>query len=38
MYGAAKKVLGSNGWSGSFGEFIVVPEQTVVKLDGGSYL
>ena len=32
---AAKKVLGSNGWSGSFGEFIVVPEQTVVKLDDG---
>ena len=27
-----KKVLGSNGWSGSFGEFIVVPESTVVPL------
>ena len=27
-----KKVLGSGGWIGSFGEFIVVPEQTVIKL------
>ncbi len=30
---ADKRVLGANGWSGSFGEFIVVPESTVVKLD-----
>lgn len=27
-----KRVLGSNGWSGSFGEFIVVPQSTVVHL------
>lgn len=27
-----KKVLGSNGWSGSFGEFVVVPEKTIVPL------
>lgn len=27
-----KSVLGSKGWIGSFGEFFVVPEQTVIKL------
>jgi len=27
-----KSVLGSKGWVGSFGEFFVVPEQTVIKL------
>ena len=33
-----KKVLGSGGWSGSFGEYIVVPEQTIVPLsDSVSY-
>lgn len=33
-----KKVLGSNGWSGSFGEYVVVPEQTIVSLgDKVSY-
>jgi threonine dehydrogenase-like Zn-dependent dehydrogenase len=28
----SKKVLGSNGWSGSFGEYIVVPQQTIIRL------
>ena len=28
----AKKVLGSGGWSGGLGEFIVTPEQTVISL------
>lgn len=33
-----KKVLGSGGWSGSFGEYVVVPEQTIVPLaDTVSY-
>lgn len=33
-----KRVLGSGGWSGSFGEYIVVPEKTVVRLaDTVSY-
>lgn len=27
-----KKVLGAGGWSGGLGEYIVTPEQTVVKL------
>ncbi|MDF2903129.1 MAG: sorbitol dehydrogenase [Bacillus sp. (in: firmicutes)] len=27
-----KKVLGTQEWTGSFGEFIVVPENTIVKL------
>lgn len=27
-----KSVLGAKGWVGSFGEFFVVPEQTVIKL------
>lgn len=27
-----KKILGATYWSGSFGEYIVVPQQTVVKL------
>ncbi len=29
---AEKKVLGANGWSGSFGEYVVVPESTVIKI------
>lgn len=28
-----KKVLGASYWSGSFGEYIVVPQQSIVKLD-----
>lgn len=33
-----KKVLGTQEWTGSFGEFIVVPEKTIVKLpDKVSY-
>lgn len=28
----SKKVLGSGGWSGALGEYIVTPEKTVVKL------
>lgn len=28
----AKKVLGTQEWTGSFGEYVVVPERTVVKL------
>lgn len=33
-----KHVLGSNGWSGPFGEYVVVPEKTIVKLaDSVSY-
>jgi L-iditol 2-dehydrogenase len=33
-----KHVLGSNGWSGPFGEYVVVPEKTVVRLpDNLSY-
>lgn len=33
-----KKVLGTQEWIGSFGEFIVVPEHTIVKLpDNVSY-
>lgn len=27
-----KRVLGARGWSGSFGEFIVMPEETLIKL------
>lgn len=27
-----KKVLGANGWSGGLGEYIVVPEKTVMRL------
>ena len=34
----SKKVLGAGGWSGGLGEFIVTPEQTVIKLaDNLSY-
>ena len=29
---SGKSVLGSKGWIGSFGEFFVAPEQTVIKL------
>ena len=29
---AKKSVLGAKGWTGSFGEFFVVPEQTVIRL------
>lgn len=29
-----KKVLGSGGWSGGLGEYIVTPEKTVVRLAG----
>lgn len=33
-----KRVLGARGWSGSFGEFIVMPEETLIKLpDGMSF-
>lgn len=33
-----KQVLGAGGWSGSFGEYVVVPEETVVPLgDEVSY-
>ncbi len=33
-----KRVLGMNGWSGSMGEYVVLPEKTVVKLaDSVSY-
>lgn len=33
-----KKVLGATGWSGSFGEYVVVPERTIVPLaDNVSY-
>ena len=33
-----KKVLGAGGWSGALGEYIVTPEQTVVRLaDSLSY-
>lgn len=28
----SKRVLGARGWSGSFGEFIVMPEETLIKL------
>lgn len=27
-----KRVLGARGWSGSFGEYIVMPEETLIKL------
>ena len=34
----SKRVLGSNGWSGPMGEYVVVPENTVVRLaDSVSY-
>lgn len=34
----SKKVLGAGGWSGGLGEYIVTPEQTVIKLaDNLSY-
>jgi len=29
-----KKVLGTQAWTGSFGEYVVVPESTVVRLPG----
>lgn len=29
---AKKQVLGAGGWSGSFGEYVVVPEKTIVPL------
>ena len=33
-----KKVLGATYWTGSFGEYVVVPQQTIVKLlDSVSY-
>lgn len=31
----SKKVLGASDWSGSFGEYVVVPEKTIVPLDAG---
>lgn len=34
----SKRVLGAMGWSGSFGEYIVMPEETLIKIpDGMSF-
>ena len=33
-----KRVLGAMGWSGSFGEYVVMPEETLIKMpDGMKY-